>query len=162
KSEAEKTPRMLIVHGVHRFRELRKNEDDFGFGRKSETRSPAELFSLILRDGPLVGIHTICWCDTLTNLNRSLDRSLLREFGLRVLFQMSPTDSSHLIDSPAASRLGRDRALFVEETLERPEKFRPYAMADASWLRSLVEALPKSLAPTPTDAEPGPIVNSSP
>ena len=50
---------------------------------------------------------------------------------------MSATDSSTLIDTPAASRLGRTRALFVQEDLERPEKFRPYGLPDMKWLREI-------------------------
>jgi hypothetical protein len=139
---ADRVPRFLFVFGVHRFRELRKAEDDFGFGRRGDREpSPAERFAAILRDGPPVGVHVIVWCDSLTNLNRSFDRPLLREFALRVLFQMGPTDSSTLMDSPAASRLGRNRALFLQEEQERPEKFRPYGLPPAEWLDRMTEQL---------------------
>ncbi len=132
---ADRTPRFVLVQGLQRFRELRKPEDDFGFGRKGDApKSPGELFAAILRDGPAVGIHAIVWCDSLTNLQRALDRQALKEFTQRVLFQMSAQDSSTLIDTPVASRLGRARALFVQEELERPEKFRPYGLPDLGWL----------------------------
>src|SRR5205814_8665733 len=90
--------------------------------------SPAERFATILREGPAVGVHVVVWCDSLTNLNRTFDRPLLRELGMRVLFQMSPTDSSTLMDSPAASRLGRTRALLLPEEQERLEKFRHFGL----------------------------------
>ncbi|HET6574428.1 MAG TPA: FtsK/SpoIIIE domain-containing protein, partial [Fimbriiglobus sp.] len=139
---ADRSPRFLVVHGLQRLRELRKPEDDFGFGRKGERQAtPGEQFAAILRDGAPLGLHVICWCDTLTNLQRALDRQALRDFALRVLFQMSPADSSNLIDSPAASRLGRNRALYVEEGTERPEKFRPYGLPATSWLRKVGEQL---------------------
>ncbi len=140
---ADRSPRFLFVFGVQRFRELRKSEDDFGFGRRGGDRepAPAERFATILRDGPALGIHVIVWCDSLTNLNRTFDRPLLREFGLRVLFQMGPTDSSTLMDSPAASRLGRNRALFLQEEQERPEKFRPYGLPAADWLDRVLGGL---------------------
>lgn len=139
---ADRSPRFLIVHGLQRLRELRKPEDEFGFGRKGERQAtPGEQFAAIIRDGAPLGIHVICWCDTLTNLQRALDRQALRDFALRVLFQMSPADSSNLIDSPAASRLGRNRALYVEEGTERPEKFRPYGLPSTSWLRKVGEQL---------------------
>src|SRR5690606_39288843 len=64
--------------------------------------------------------------DTVANLNRSLDRAAMREFEQRVLFQMGATDSSQLIDSPAASRLGLHRALLYSEESGLMEKFRPY------------------------------------
>jgi hypothetical protein len=65
-----------------------------------------------------VGVHTIVWCDTLTNLNRSLDRRALREFAMRVVLQMSAEDSANLIDTPAASKLGPYRALFYSEGVD--------------------------------------------
>lgn len=142
KGETERTPRFLIVHGLHRLRELRKPEEEYGFGRKGEKQAtPGEQFAALLRDGPPVGLHVIAWCDSLTNLQRALDRQGLKEFALRALFQMSAADSSNLIDSPAASRLGRNRALYVEEGSERPEKFRPYGLPPLSWLRSVGEQL---------------------
>ena len=139
---ADRSPRFLFVFGVHRFRELRKADDDFGFGRRGEREvSPAERFATILRDGPPVGVHLVVWCDSLTNLNRTFDRPQLRDLGMRVLFQMSPTDSSTLMDTPAASRLGRTRALFLQEDQERPEKFRPYGLPAADWLDRVTEQL---------------------
>ena len=138
----DRSPRFLFVFGVQRFRELRKAEDDFGFRRGGDREaSPAERFAILLREGPAFGIHTILWCDSLTNLQRSVDRQGLKEFGLRVLFQMSPTDSSTLVDSPIASRLGRNRALFVMEEQERPEKFLPYGWPDKDWLAGVADSL---------------------
>jgi len=87
-----------------------------------------------LRDGPEIGIHTLVWCDTVTNLNRGLDRRGLREFAMRVVFQMGAEDSANLIDSPAASKLGAHRALFYSEDEGRLEKFRPYAIPIQQWL----------------------------
>lgn len=140
---ADRSPRFLFVFGVHRFRELRKADDDYGFGRRGADKepTPAERFAAIVRDGPAQGVHVVVWGDSLTNVTRTFDRPLLREFGMRVLFAMSPTDSSTLMDSPAASRLGRNRALFLQEEQERPEKFRPYGMPSAGWLDRAAEQL---------------------
>ncbi len=133
---ADRSLRFLLVFGLQRFRELRKSDDDFGFGRRGAERepTPVERLHAILRDGPPVGVHIFAWCDSLTNLNRAFERPQLREFGMRVLFQMSATDSSTLMDTPAASRLGRNRALFLHEDQERPEKFRPYGLPTPEWL----------------------------
>jgi hypothetical protein len=147
----DRTPRFLVVHGLHRFRELRKPEDDFGFGRKGEkTVTPGEHFATILRDGPAVGIHIVVWCDSLTNLQRALDRQAVKEFGLRVLFQMSPNDSSNLLDTPAAAKLGRNRALLTRDDQERPEKFRPYGLPDLDWVRQVCGG-PTKAGTSPTD-----------
>lgn len=161
---SDRTPRFLFIHGLHRLRELRKAEDDFGFGRKGDkVASAGDNFSTLMREGPPFSIHCVVWCDSLTNLQRAIDRQGLREFVLRVLFQMSASDSSHMLDSPVASRLGRSRALYVEEGGERPEKFRPYGLPSGSWLRSIGDRWkldsPPPPAPTTATAEPEPSTN---
>ena len=100
-----------------------------------------KLFANILREGPDVGVHTILWCDTNANLQRRLDRQLLREFDMRVVFQMSNDDSLNLIDSAAASKIGQHRALFYSEEEGRLEKFRPFALPSEAWLRQVGERL---------------------
>jgi hypothetical protein len=87
----------------------------------------------MLREGPPLGMHTIAWCDTPTSLERTLDRGSMREFDNRVLFQMSANDSSNLIDSPAANKLGMFRALVFSEEQGVMEKFRPYGLGDRAW-----------------------------
>ena len=141
RTTSDRSTRYVVIHGMQRFRDLRKAEEDFGFRRGEKAASPAENFAAILRDGPAAGVHLLMWFDTLTNVNRSLDRTMLRECTQRVLFQMSTTDSSHLIDSPLASRLGRNRALFHREEQELPEKFRPYGLPPAAWLAWAKEQL---------------------
>jgi hypothetical protein len=141
--ETAETPIFLFVFGLQRFRELRKSEDDFGFSRRGEeaAANPAKLFATIVRDGPGVGVHTLIWCDTLNNVQRALERQGLRDFEMRVLFQMSASDSSNLIDSPAAGKLGLYRALFFSEEKGQPEKFRPYGLPDDAWLDWVKEQL---------------------
>ncbi|MCS6976746.1 MAG: FtsK/SpoIIIE domain-containing protein [Gemmatales bacterium] len=125
----------VIVYALQRFRDLRRDEDDFSFGRSGDTAAnTAEQFATILREGPALGVHVLLWCDTLNNLTRTLSRQNLREFEMRVLFQMSPGDSSNLIDTPLASKLGLHRALYYSEEQGRAEKFRPYAVPDDVWL----------------------------
>jgi hypothetical protein len=124
---------LFIVYGLHRIKDLRKAEDDFGF-KRGDGANPAQRFATILREGPAVGIHIVAWCDTLMNAQRSFERAALREFEMKVLFQMSANDSSTLIDSPHASRLGVNRALFAHEELTAPEKFRPYTFPPDEWI----------------------------
>ena len=122
-----------MIYDLQRFRDLRKADDDFGYSRYDEDKPvpPSKLFGDILRDGPPVGIHTIVWCDSVNNLNRTLDRQGIKEFENRILFQMSANDSSTLIDTPAASKLGENRALYFSEEENRIEKFRPYGIPEA-------------------------------
>jgi len=131
----------LFIYDLARFRELRRKEDDYSFSKSDAPADPAKQLAAILRDGPNVGVHSLVWCDTLNNVNRTFDRNALREFEMRVLFQMSPADSSHLIDSPAASKLGLHRAYFHSEEQGRLEKFRPYGLPSPEWLAEVGKKL---------------------
>ncbi len=135
----------VFVYGLQRYRVLRKQEDDFGsFGSMSDEpkkANPGKQFAEILRDGPPVGVHVIAWADTLVALDRTVDRSTMREFDNRVLFQMSAADSSNLVDSPAGNKLGFFRALVYSEEQGVMERFRPYALPDAAWLAHVKEKL---------------------
>ena len=124
-----------MLHNLARFRELQKS-DEFGFSSFSEDDKPSggKQLSTILREGPAHGIHALIWCDTYNNVNRWFDRQTMRDFGLRALFQMSAGDSSNLMDSPAASKLGVFRAILYVEERGQHEKFRPYGMPSPSWL----------------------------
>ena len=127
-------PIYLLIYNLGRFRDLRK-EDDFSFGREDgKPATPGKMFGTILRDGPACGIHTIAWCDSYATVNRLLDRQSLRDFDLRVLFQMNATDSSSLMESPDAARLGVHRAIFYDGGHGQMEKFRPYGLPSAPWL----------------------------
>ena len=152
----------LIIRDLGRFRELRKEDGGFGFSIGDEKKSsPADHFATILRDGPPVGIHAIIWCDSLTNLMRTFDRSLIKEFELRTVFQMSGTDSSQLIDSPLASKLGPQRAMFIHEETGTLEKFRPYAFPSNDWLATVSKQL-KSRAPGTREERPSSKQQNSP
>ncbi len=132
----------LFIFDLARFRDLRRGEDfGYSFGSDAKKANPGQQFADILREGPGVGVHTIAWCDTLNNLQRAIDRQGMREFDLRVLFQMSGADSSQLIDTPLASKLGPNLALFYNEEDAHVEKFRPYAWPADSWLAWVQERL---------------------
>ncbi|MGZ3415016.1 MAG: hypothetical protein ACXWNX_15815 [Isosphaeraceae bacterium] len=140
--DASEAPELfLFVHDLARFRDLRRREDDFGFGRKEDDLAPPDHLDMILREGPGLGVHLIAWCDTVNNLNRYFTNQQLREFEMRVLFQMSPTDSGGLLDSPAASKLGRNRALFASEKQNWLEKFRPYGVPSEEWIKEVGDRL---------------------
>jgi DNA segregation ATPase FtsK/SpoIIIE, S-DNA-T family len=129
----------VLIYALQRYRELRKAEDEFNFSLSEEEKkpNPGKQFADLLREGPAAGIHVIAWCDTPATVERTLDRTSLREFDHRILFQMSATDSSNLIDSPAANKLGFHRALAYSEEQGTLEKFRPYALPQKHWLESV-------------------------
>jgi S-DNA-T family DNA segregation ATPase FtsK/SpoIIIE len=139
----EAPTRFLVVYGLQRFRSLRRAEEDFGFGGggEGEATKPDQQFMNLVREGPALGIHTIMWINTTATLERSMDRRALREFDGRVLFQMSQTDSSFLIDGPAAANLGQHRALAFSEETGVIEKFRPYALPDPAWFETTLQKL---------------------
>ena len=127
----------LFIYNLGRFRDLRK-EDDYGFGSAEEGKpaGPGRQFAMLLREGPTLGIHTLAWSDSYSTIGRLLDRQSLRDFEMRVLFQMNATDSSSLMDAPDASRLGLHRAIFYDEGRGHMEKFRPYGLPTAEWLEA--------------------------
>ncbi len=137
---ASKSVYMFVV-GLQYFRALRE-DDEFSFATgTSDAAGAAECFANVLREGPLHKIHSVVWCDTLGNLNRTLSRRTLNEFDMRLLFQMSAADSSELIDAPAANRLGLHNALLAVESDGTVEKFRPYTLPDEAFMENVRRAL---------------------
>ncbi len=130
----------VFIYGLQRYRSLRKQEESFGFSSSGdEPKPPAadKIFADLIREGPPNGMHVVAWVDTAVSIERTFDRGAMREFDYRILFQMSASDSSNLIDSPAANKLGQNRALAYSEELGTIEKFRPYALPDKGWLDEL-------------------------
>ena len=143
----------VFVNALQRFRALQRDTDSaFGlpsggssFGdilgddgpKETPAAKPDEVLAELLRDGPSVGVHCVVSVDTLAQLERRLSRESIREFDAKVLFQMSANDSSVLIDSPAANRLGFYRGLLASEEQGTLEKFRPYGPPDAAALARL-------------------------
>ena len=127
-------PVFLLIDNLGRFRDLRRDEDDYSFSSsKQAATTPAKQFVEILKNGPAAGIHTIVWADTYNNAARWMTSQTMRELELRVGFQMSATDSSNFIDSPAAGRLGQNRALLYLEETGTLEKFRAYGATLEDW-----------------------------
>ncbi len=153
------SPIYLLIYDIQRFRDIRKGDDDFGFsssfGGEDKPASASKSFSTILKEGPSVAVHTLVWCDSVNNLNRTFDRQGLKEFEIRVLFQMSANDSSTLIDSPVAGKLGENRALFYSEEENRTEKFRPYGLPEVEWLNHVKQRFDARPKPEPVAAPSG-------
>ena len=155
--DALEDPVFVIVFDLARFRDLRKSDDEFGgFGGfdKPKTVSPASLFSEIIKDGPASGIFPLVWADGYQASLRWLGRELMNRFEHRVLFAMNANDSSNLIDSPAAGRLGTNRALLFRGDLGTVDKFRPYKAPLLGWLHELRYAQHESVAAPQEDTPP--------
>ncbi len=137
----------VMIYALQRYRVLRRNEDEFSFSTEENALpKPDKQFAELLREGPPVGVHILVWADTMATVERTLDRQTIREFDNRVLFQMSASDSSNLIDSPVGNKLGLHRALFYSEERGELEKFRPYAPVDAKWLEHISNMLKSNSA----------------
>ena len=132
----------LVIHGLHKFKKLR-HEDDFSFSMSGgeSGASPGAQFNEVITEGSGHGIYVLTTIDTLNSVNRFMNRKALSEFGMRVVFQMSANDSASLIDSPTASNLGLHRAIYFNEHEGSLETFRPYASPDAEWLRDAAAKL---------------------
>jgi hypothetical protein len=125
----------LFIHGIQRFKGLR-HEDDFNISldETQSSASPGKQLDRLICEGPPLGFHVCCVCDTANNANRFFSRKTLSEFELRVLFQMSANDSASLIDTPKAASLGLHRAILFNAQAGTLETFRPYALPDEAWI----------------------------
>ncbi|HUA69315.1 MAG TPA: FtsK/SpoIIIE domain-containing protein, partial [Candidatus Saccharimonadales bacterium] len=132
----------ILVQGLQNFKKLRQ-EDEFGFSSSDVGASgePAAVFHNLINEGPGRGIHVITACDTYNNVTRFLGRKTLSEFEMRVLFQMSASDSASLIDNPDAATLGFHRALYYNDREGYLETFRPYAQPGNEWVEEVTQLL---------------------
>lgn len=136
----------LVLYHAGRFRNLRKTEDDFSFSvDRDKPTTPDKHLAEILKNGPAVGVHVLIWCDGYNVVTRMFDRATMREFAMRVAFQMSAADSSNFMDTPAAANLRQHRALFYSDETGEVEKFRPYGPPSEAWLDSLKRSVGDSV-----------------
>ena len=51
----------VLLHGLQRFRDLRKSDDDFSFSMDDDDKppSPDKLLGDLVREGPALGVHTL-------------------------------------------------------------------------------------------------------
>lgn len=121
-------PHVLVLGGVHRAREF----DAEASGDESE------LLERILRDGPEVGIHVICWCDRPVSLQRRLSSGAQRELGVRLVGQMSKDDSFQLIDSDLAAHLDLSQMVLDDHDRATTTRLRRFDMPTPTWVERIV------------------------
>ncbi|HVM46631.1 MAG TPA: FtsK/SpoIIIE domain-containing protein [Candidatus Acidoferrum sp.] len=139
-------PVFLFIHDVQKYTKLRF-EEEFGFSTPDPDAppNPGVLLNDLVCEGTRLGFHVIATCDTYNNVNRYLSRKAFSEFEMRVLFQMSASDSASLIDSPKASLLGLHRALYYNQQEGYLETFRPYALPGNDWVEQVAANLARLL-----------------
>ncbi|HWA54788.1 MAG TPA: FtsK/SpoIIIE domain-containing protein [Solirubrobacterales bacterium] len=128
-------PRLLVLHRLQSARDL----DAGAIGLEGDG-GPAEALAAILRDGPEFGIHVLASCDTATNLERRLEPSAQREFGMRLVTRMSENDSLQLIDVPDAAKLLGAQGIFSDEDRSERVKLRCYDFPPTGWLGSFADS----------------------
>ncbi len=128
-------PVFLFIHGLQRFPKLRYEEDfSFSSSDSDAPANPSVVLNNLITEGARLGFHVITSTDTYNSATRFLSRKALSEFEMRVLFQMSATDSASLIESPKASVLGLHRAVYYNQQEGYLETFRPYALPSTEWV----------------------------
>ena len=133
---------ILAIRNIGQFRTLRREDDEFGMGSfgAPKVATPATQLGELIRRGPAVGIHVIIWSDTFNNAMRWLSNSLLREFDSRIAFRLNQTDSSSLMDTPAASSLTQGRAILYRDQTGTADRFRPFNWPSQAWLQNLCDS----------------------
>jgi ABC-type multidrug transport system fused ATPase/permease subunit len=135
-----------LILGLQNFKKLRQ-EDEYSFSASSgDGPTPAATLLSLITEGPARGIHVLITCDTYNNVSRFLGRKPLTEFEMRVVFQMSASDSASLIDAPAAATLGLNRALLYNDREGSLETFRPYAQPAGEWVDEVAGKLSRAIA----------------
>ena len=154
--ETGQQPIYLAIYNLARFRQLRKSDDDYGLGSfgDDDEKSASQHLAHIISEGPAVGIHVLMWCDTYNNVTRWFERATMRDIAHRVLFQMSATDSSNLMDSAAASQLGTYRAIYYDDEQGEFERFRPYGAPTNEWFGQASELLRSTPPSSVRDSDP--------
>jgi hypothetical protein len=144
KNQAPET--FVLINGLQNYKKLRQ-EDEFSFSSSDagSAVNPATALMSLINEGSSQGFHVIATCDTYNNVNRFLGRKTLTEFEMRVLFQMSASDSASLIDAPDASTLGLHRALYYNDREGYIETFRPYALPGNDWIEEVAQHLKRLL-----------------
>ena len=132
------TPIVAVIDPLERFRDFRQDES-FNFSLDSAAAdSPNGSASLqeLLRDGPAAGVHLILVCNSAETLSRWLPRTSQHDLELRILGQLNQSDSSLLIDSPAAAELSAATLLLYDDSDGRATKFRQCELPKAEDVRS--------------------------
>ena len=140
--QASATETFVLIHGLHNYKKLRQ-EDEFSFSSSDANApvQPAAVLLNLINEWPAHWFHVIATCYTHNNVSRFLGRKNLSEFEMRVLFQMSASDSASLIDAPDAATLGLHRALFYNDREGYLETFRPYAKPGNDWIEEVAQSL---------------------
>ena len=130
--EASDPPILVVIDPLERYRDFRQ-DDSFNFSLDNPGGGTSAALALrdLMKDGPSVNVFTILCCNQPETLARWLPRQSHHDLELRVLGRLNASDSSMLIDSPAAAELTTATMLLYDDSEGRITKFRQCDPPDA-------------------------------
>lgn len=118
----------IFIYAMELGQPFKAIKGNYGFEQSEAMRTLGD----ILREGPLMHVHTILQIDNYYNLYQAAD-NILWYFNHRIALQMTSSDSNRLIESDAASNLEVDgnewtkyRGYYYNQSKNSLTKFRPY------------------------------------
>ncbi|MGL6261539.1 FtsK/SpoIIIE domain-containing protein [Vibrio sp. WXL210] len=122
----------VMVSDAQRVNELQQQSGRFGVKEHAEAGS---IIRNLLEGGAEYGIHLIMSFDNVRSLTKAFERKDIDLFKHKVVLQMSEDDSFALIKSRHAATLQQVTkipvyALYVNQTLNKPVKFKPYCFSN--------------------------------
>lgn len=88
----------------------------------------------ILRDGPEVGVHVVCWFDRPSGISKRLTREQVNEFGQRLVGVLRREDSAYLIDSENAATLKPGQGILADLDRGSEQRLRMFDTPPPGWL----------------------------
>tara|TARA_R110002049_G_scaffold4601_5_gene32402 strand:+ start:566730 stop:570806 length:4077 start_codon:yes stop_codon:yes gene_type:complete len=129
-------PVVVVIDPLERFRDLRQNEAfSFSLDAPAAGETGSAALQSLLRDGPAANVFVILVCGSAETLSRWLPRSAHHDLELRILGRMNASDSSALIDTPAASDLSAATVLLYDDADGGITKFRQCDLPDPDAVR---------------------------
>ena len=118
----------IFIYAMELGQPFKAIKGNYGFEQSEAMRTLGD----ILREGPLMHVHTVLQIDNYYNLYQAAD-NILWYFNHRIALQMTSSDSNRLIESDAASNLEVDgnewtkyRGYYYNQSKNSLTKFRPY------------------------------------
>lgn len=118
----------IFIYAMELGQPFKAIKGNYGFEQSEAMRTLGD----ILREGPLMHVHTVLQIDNHYNLYQAAD-NILWYFNHRIALQMTSSDSNRLIESDAASNLEVDgnewtkyRGYYFNQSKNSLTKFRPY------------------------------------
>lgn len=144
--DESRAPSVLVVlHGLHRARDL-DAEPSYSFGGDGdEPPSMADSLRGILRDGPDVGVHAVMWVDSVANLSRRLSTSAQRDCVYRIAGQMGKEDSISFIDSDLAASCKTHQIVILDDDAGTTLRGSAYSVPPRSWVETALRLNQKAM-----------------